>query len=307
MRRVDWRSHRSSIESTRRGRPADAPVVAVAGIASPERFQRRSQAPGWTVARFDGIRDHHRYHARLTSRAIGRTFGTRARPASLTTEKDAVSAAAAAAAAVVPIAAVPLDGLVEPATSRSTRWLVGAARGASRVSVSQAVVPPSRRVRPVRSRRGVRARPAGRVGARARHGARSAVLRLSTARHRRLARRAAARGVSDAVGRRVPRDRARRRSCTSAGCSSRCCEFSTLTPDEMRARRRSRGRGSRARGAAAARAPSSSPDTSASGSCTALRARRWCCRRSRVLARPLDNPLPARSARAHAARRPATA
>jgi tetraacyldisaccharide 4'-kinase len=62
------------------------PVVAVAGIARPERFARLLESAGWTVADRVGFADHHDYRprdlARIASVAAGRPV--------VTTEKDAM-------------------------------------------------------------------------------------------------------------------------------------------------------------------------------------------------------------------------
>jgi tetraacyldisaccharide 4'-kinase len=69
--------------------PSDAPIVALAGIAAPERFERALRDRGWRVARLLKFRDHHRYNradlARVATAA--REVGA---PLVLTTEKDAV-------------------------------------------------------------------------------------------------------------------------------------------------------------------------------------------------------------------------
>ena len=94
------------------------PVVAVAGIADPQRFVRSLEADGWTVDEMLGFADHHHYRGRDLSRiaavAAGRTV--------LVTEKDAVR--------LLPFrplpfraAAVPLDVRIEP--DRAFRpWLL---------------------------------------------------------------------------------------------------------------------------------------------------------------------------------------
>lgn len=63
-----------------------APVVAVAGIARPERFALLLEAEGWTVGDLVGFPDHHDYRprdlARIAAVAAGRPVAT--------TEKDAM-------------------------------------------------------------------------------------------------------------------------------------------------------------------------------------------------------------------------
>src|SRR5439155_24410082 len=68
--------------------PPRANVVAVAGIARPERFFRDLRSAGWNVAATLSFRDHHRF----TPSDVDR-IGAAARAANavvLTTEKDAV-------------------------------------------------------------------------------------------------------------------------------------------------------------------------------------------------------------------------
>jgi tetraacyldisaccharide 4'-kinase len=96
------------------------PVVALAGIARPERFKLALEAAGWTVARLLAFRDHHRYTRRDLD-AIGRAVGELRATAVLTTEKDAVRLLPLRPFPV-PIAAVPLDVTVEPAAEFAA-WL----------------------------------------------------------------------------------------------------------------------------------------------------------------------------------------
>ena len=92
--------------------PADAPIVALAGIASPERFGRALEAHGWRVARLLKFRDHHRYSAADLGRVAAAVRETGASLV-LTTEKDAVRLLPLRplpfAAAAVPLA-ITLDG-----------------------------------------------------------------------------------------------------------------------------------------------------------------------------------------------------
>jgi tetraacyldisaccharide 4'-kinase len=104
------------IEATEPGpppAPADGPVVAVAGIATPARFHRALTAAGWNVAAMMGFGDHHAYRARDVRRIVAAAAAASAR-AVLTTEKDAMR--------LLPLrplpalfAAVPLTVSVEPA------------------------------------------------------------------------------------------------------------------------------------------------------------------------------------------------
>lgn len=96
------------------------PVVALAGIAQPERFTRALEAAGWTVSRLLAFRDHHRY-TRHDLDAIVRAVREAGATAVLTTEKDAVRLLPLRPFAV-PIAAVPLDVTVEPAAEFAA-WL----------------------------------------------------------------------------------------------------------------------------------------------------------------------------------------
>ena len=67
----------------------DAPVLALAGIASPQRFFDDIRAAGWQIARTLVFRDHHPYSSRDVARiaSAAREAGARA---ILTTEKDYV-------------------------------------------------------------------------------------------------------------------------------------------------------------------------------------------------------------------------
>jgi tetraacyldisaccharide 4'-kinase len=89
-------------------------VVAVAGIARPERFFRALAEAGWTVAESVSFPDHHRYSARdLTGIAH---IATRAGAPVLTTAKDAMRLLAMRPLPV-PMAFVPLDVTIEPAAA----------------------------------------------------------------------------------------------------------------------------------------------------------------------------------------------
>src|SRR5690606_34570195 len=85
-------------------------VVAVAGIAGPNRFGRALEAAGYQVGELIGFRDHHRYRQRDLDR-IAAVAGDR--PV-LTTEKDAVRLLPRRPLPV-PVAVVPLAVVVEPA------------------------------------------------------------------------------------------------------------------------------------------------------------------------------------------------
>jgi len=95
-----------------RAMPADAPVVALAGIAAPERFERALRDHGWQVARLLKFRDHHRYSAADLGRVEAAMRETGASLV-LTTQKDAVRLLPLRplpfVAAAVPLA-IALDG-----------------------------------------------------------------------------------------------------------------------------------------------------------------------------------------------------
>jgi tetraacyldisaccharide 4'-kinase len=96
------------------------PVVAMAGIAGPDRFKHALEGAGWSIARFLTFRDHHRYTRRDLAAAVQAVEATRA-SAILTTEKDAVRLLPLRPFSV-PIAAVPLEVTVEP-QAEFKRWL----------------------------------------------------------------------------------------------------------------------------------------------------------------------------------------
>jgi len=88
--------------------PAE-PVVALAGISDPTRFQRALEADGWQVATLLGFPDHHRY----TPGDLARIATTAGERAVLTTDKDAVRLLLHRPLPVA-VAAVPLVATVEP-------------------------------------------------------------------------------------------------------------------------------------------------------------------------------------------------
>lgn len=85
------------------------PVVAVAGIAAPDRFRHALEAAGWQVADLVAFPDHHAYGRRDLQRIVDAAGG---RPV-LTTEKDAMRLLPLRPLPV-PVAAVPLLVDVEP-------------------------------------------------------------------------------------------------------------------------------------------------------------------------------------------------
>jgi tetraacyldisaccharide 4'-kinase len=110
------------------GRPAftrDRGVVAMAGIASPERFTRALEADGWRVAATIGLRDHHPFSARDLARAA-RAVTTSDAQGVLTTEKDAMRLLPLRPLPVH-VAAVPLDVSIEPPGAFGP-WLLDALR-----------------------------------------------------------------------------------------------------------------------------------------------------------------------------------
>ena len=108
------------VESEVAGPIERGPVVAVAGIASPERFTRALDADGWTVTRFLTFRDHHRYRRTDLDTIVRAARETHA-SAVLTTEKDAIRLLPLRPFPM-PIAAVPLRVSVEPSAAFGA-WL----------------------------------------------------------------------------------------------------------------------------------------------------------------------------------------
>ena len=239
---------------SRNGRlaPDKGPVVALAGIARPERFFGGLRDRGWQVAREISFRDHHAYTAE-ESRSSPRRSPPPARTGVLTTEKDAER--------LLPwrpfpvrVGAVPLAVTIEPheVDARSFRppaafrsWLLDRIPRRGREAGD---APAPRRVRAGRHRARHRPHAAGRVLAQLS----ATVIGLSfyaiDGAHRRLAITQLRAAFPPRTGR-VPRDRARDVLRTSAACWSRCCRFSTLTRRSDARARRVRGRRSRARGA----------------------------------------------------------
>jgi tetraacyldisaccharide 4'-kinase len=100
--------------------PGRGPVVALAGIAEPQRFAQALGGAGWDVARTVAYRDHHRYGARDVAR-IAAAVGESGAAGVLTTSKDAVRLLPLRPLPV-PIAAVPLEVAIEPAATFAD-WL----------------------------------------------------------------------------------------------------------------------------------------------------------------------------------------
>jgi len=98
--------------------PADfdrgQPVIALAGIANPERFARALVDAGWIVADLVAFPDHHRYRARDIRRIADAARATNA-SAILTTEKDGVRLRPLRPLRTpAPVGIVPLDVHIEP-------------------------------------------------------------------------------------------------------------------------------------------------------------------------------------------------
>jgi tetraacyldisaccharide 4'-kinase len=105
-----WRLERGGPEPTR-----EAPVVATAGIAAPERFARALEADGWQVARLVPFADHQAYTPRDAARVAAAMRATGAAVA-LTTEKDAMRWLPLRPLPMR-VAAVPLTVTIEPAAA----------------------------------------------------------------------------------------------------------------------------------------------------------------------------------------------
>jgi tetraacyldisaccharide 4'-kinase len=102
-------------------------VVAVAGIARPDRFSASLTRAGWNVARMLPFGDHHRYRARDLEMIRAAVQATHA-DVVVTTAKDAVRLERLGPLGV-PVGAVPLDVTVEPA-DKFRAWLFDRIRAA---------------------------------------------------------------------------------------------------------------------------------------------------------------------------------
>jgi tetraacyldisaccharide 4'-kinase len=103
------------------------PVVALAGIARPERFTAALRTAGWQVAREVAFRDHHRYAAADLAR-VASDVASAGAIGVLTTEKDA-ERLLLWRPFPVRIAAVPLEISIEPA-GQFRSWLLDRIREA---------------------------------------------------------------------------------------------------------------------------------------------------------------------------------
>jgi len=110
----------AAIEPSHAAPARGAKVVAVAGIAGPERFQRALEAAGWSVARLLPFRDHHRY-VPADLRAFDQAVRETGAECVLTTEKDAVRLRPLRPLSV-PVFAVPLTVALDPSAAFET-WL----------------------------------------------------------------------------------------------------------------------------------------------------------------------------------------
>ena len=100
---------------------AAGPVLAVAGVAAPERFRAALEQAGFRIAGALAFADHHRFTPADVRRIAARAAARGARLV-LTTEKDAVRLAPLAPFDFA-LAAVPLRVAVEPA-DRFRAWLI---------------------------------------------------------------------------------------------------------------------------------------------------------------------------------------
>jgi tetraacyldisaccharide 4'-kinase len=103
-------------------------VVAVCGIARPQRFLATLEHQGWRVADTIVFKDHHWFSAADLQRIDAAVDVVRA-AAVLTTEKDAVRLKAVAATPRAPWWAVPLEATIEPGAVFAD-WLASRVRSA---------------------------------------------------------------------------------------------------------------------------------------------------------------------------------
>jgi tetraacyldisaccharide 4'-kinase len=103
--------------------PPARPVVAVAGIARPERFFAALRALGWTIGRELVFRDHHWFTPLNISRIEQAAFSAGA-TLIVTTEKDAARLTSSLVMAPPAWAVLPVELAVEPADEFAS-WLAG--------------------------------------------------------------------------------------------------------------------------------------------------------------------------------------
>lgn len=103
-------------------------VVAVAGIARPERFFAALRASGWDVAREIVFRDHHWFSARDLE-SIQKAAAESNADLILTTEKDAMRLDALVARPTAVFAFLPMHVVIEPAASFA-EWIADRLRAA---------------------------------------------------------------------------------------------------------------------------------------------------------------------------------
>jgi tetraacyldisaccharide 4'-kinase len=115
------------IEPERAWPSADRRIVAIAGIAGPERFEAALRTSGWDVAALLAFSDHHRYERKDLDR-IRAAMESAGAVGALTTEKDAVRLLRLRPLPV-PIASVPLEVEITPAAAFRD-WLVTRVREA---------------------------------------------------------------------------------------------------------------------------------------------------------------------------------
>jgi tetraacyldisaccharide 4'-kinase len=116
--------------------PPARPVVAVAGIARPERFFAALRALGWTIGRELVFRDHHWFTPRDMSRIEQAAFSAGANLI-VTTEKDAARLSPSLVTAPPAWAVLPLELAVEPGDQFAS-WLAGRLAAARRRRIEDA-------------------------------------------------------------------------------------------------------------------------------------------------------------------------
>jgi tetraacyldisaccharide 4'-kinase len=118
-----------SLDGSTRAWDRGQPVVAVAGLAHPERFQALLEADGWHVTRLLPFRDHQPYTPADVA-GMARAVRDSGAVGVVTTAKDAVRLRPAGPSAV-PVAVVPLEVAVDPADAFQG-WLLDRLSAAGR-------------------------------------------------------------------------------------------------------------------------------------------------------------------------------